>query len=65
MDPLTTSATPPPTPRHPWHNDDGEPSAKIAVFHVTQWLIELGASAKIASCCAYAIASELEDRGNP
>lgn len=51
-------------PRHPWANDEGNISAKIAAPQVLAAMLELGVSAKAASACAYTVSADLEERGD-
>jgi len=62
--PTPATESNPTPPAHPWSDKDGEISAKIAIGHVTHWLLELGVSAKAAAACSYTIAADLEERGH-
>jgi hypothetical protein len=60
-DPPTTDPTP--AKVHPWANDQGDISARVAAARVPQQLMDLGISAKAAIACAHHIVADLEEQG--
>lgn len=49
---------------HPWANDEGVISAKVAGPSVMKNLLLMGLSAKAACACAYTVCADLEERGD-